>query len=118
MKAGKKETTFRLGIAGKISVKASVHVPVTGKKDESQEPQSVIKDGKGMRSCMLGVAGSVNDSVHVLVKGKKGESPAPEPAIKGKRSCLLDGEKRSVHGKAKGDSWEMEKSKGNQQCPI
>ena len=62
---------------------------------------------------MLGVAGkcSVKASVHVLVKGKKGESPAPEPAIKGKRSCLLDGEKISVHGKARGDSWEIEKSK-------
>ena len=33
-------------------------------------------------------------TVHVLVKGKKGESPAPEPAIKGKRCCLLDGEKK------------------------
>ena len=33
----------------------------------------------------------------MLVKGKKGESAAPEPAIKdgkGKRSCLLDGEKK------------------------
>ena len=50
-------------------------------------------------------------SVYVIVKGMKGESPAPEPAIKEKRSCLLDREKRSVHGKARGDSWEMEKSK-------
>ena len=82
------------------------------------ENKPVMKAGKEETTCLLGVAGSVKASVHVLVKGKKGESPAPEPAIKGKRSCLLDGEKRSVHGKAKGDSWEMENSKGNQQCPI
>ena len=66
----------------------------------------------------MGVAGSVKASVHVLVKGKKGESPAPEPAIKdgkGKKSCLLDGEKRSVNAKARGDSWEMEKAEGGQQ---
>ena len=63
-------------------------------------------------TCLLGVAGSVNASVHVLVKWKKGESPAPEPVIKGKKTCLLDGEKRRVHGKARGDSWEMEMSKG------
>ena len=40
---------------------------------------------------------------------EKGESSAPEPAIKvskGKRSCLLDAKKRSVHAKARGDSWE------------
>ena len=84
------------------------------------ENKPVMKAGKEDTTCLLGVAGkcSVKASVHVLVKGKKGESPAPEPAIKGKRSCLLDGEKRSVHGKAKGDSWKMEKSKGSQQCPI
>ena len=41
MKAGKKETTCLLGIAGKCSVKASVHAPVKGKKDESE---SVIKE--------------------------------------------------------------------------
>ena len=73
MKAGKKETTCLLGKAGKCSVKAYVHVPVKGKKDESPEPESVIKDGKG------------------------------------KRSCLLDGEKRSVHAKARVYSWGMEK---------
>ena len=82
------------------------------------ENKPVMKAGKEETTCLMGVAGSVKASVHVIVKGKKGESPAPEPAIKGKRSCLLDGEKRSVHGKAIGDSWEMEKSKGNQQCPI
>ena len=102
-----------------------------------------------MTICLLGVAGkcSVKASVHVLVKGKKGESPAPEPAIKdgkGKRSCLLDGEKRSVHAKARGDgkvrgksamsnmtltllntpwrerkdSWWMESSGGGQQHPM
>ena len=63
----------------------------------------------------------VKASVHVLVKGKKGESPAPEPAIndcKGKRSCLLDGEKRSVYAKERGYSWELKKSEGSQQCPI
>jgi len=87
------------------------------------ENKPVMKAGKEDTTCLLGVAGkcSVKASVHVLVKGKKGESPAPEPAIKdgkGKRSCLLDGEKRSVHAKARGDSWEMEKSEGSQQCPI
>ena len=85
---------------------------------QNEEEKTVMKAGKEETTCLLGVAGSVEASGHVLVKGKKGESPAPEPAIKGKRSCLLDGEKRSVHGKAKGDSWEMEKSKGNQKCPI
>ena len=82
-----------------------------------------MKARKEDTTCLLGVAGkcSVKASVHVLVKGKKGESPAPEPAIKdgkGKRSCLLGGEKRSVHAKARGDSWEMEKSEGSQQCLI
>ena len=71
-----------------------------------------MKAGKEETTCLLGVAGSVKASVHVLVKGAKVESPAPESAIKGKRSCLLDGEKIGVHGKARGDSWEMEKSKG------
>ena len=73
-----------------------------------------MKAGKEDTTCLLGVAGkcSVKASVHVLVKGKKGESPAPEPAIKGKRSCLLDGDMRSIHGKAKGYSWKMEKSNG------
>ena len=60
-----------------------------------------MKARKEKTTCLLGVAGSVKASVHVLVKGKKGESPAPEPAIKGKRSCLLDREQRSVHGKTK-----------------
>ena len=72
----------------------------------------MVKAGKEETTCLLCVAGSVKASVHVLEKGKKGESPAPEPAIKGTRCCLLDGENRSVHGKAKGDSLEMEKSKG------
>ena len=62
-----------------------------------------MKAGKEETTCLLGVAGTVKASVHVLVKGKKGKSPAPE--VKGKRSCVLDGEKRSVHGKTKGDSW-------------
>ena len=66
-----------------------------------------MKTGKEETTCLLGLAGSVKASIHVLVKGKKGESPAPEPAIKGKISCFLDGEKRSVHGKAKGDSWKI-----------
>ena len=82
MKAGKEETTCLLEVAGKCSVKASVHVLVKGKKGESPEAESVIKDGKG------------------------------------KRSCLLDGENRSVHAKAREDSWEMEKSEGSQQYPI
>ena len=60
-----------------------------------------MKAGKEETTCLLGVAGSVKASFHVLVKGEKVESAAPESAIKGKRSCLLDGEKRSVHGKAK-----------------
>ena len=71
----------------------------------------VIKAGKEETTCLLGVACSVKASVHVLVKGKKGESPGPEPAIMQKKSCLLDGEKRSGHGKARGDSREMEKLK-------
>ena len=71
-----------------------------------------MKAGKEEPTWLLGVAGSVKVSMHVLMKGKKGESLAPEPAIKGKRSCLLDGEKRSVHRKAKGDSWEIKKVKG------
>ena len=74
MKARKKETTCLLGIAGKCSVNASVHVPVKGKMDKSPEPESVIKDGKG------------------------------------KRSCLLDAERRGVHAKARVYSWGMEKS--------
>ena len=51
--------------------------------------------------------------VHVPVKGKKDESPEPESVIKngkGKRNCLLDGEKRCVHAKARVNSWGMEKS--------
>ena len=82
MKAGKKETTCLLGIAGKCSVKTHVHVPVKGKKEESPEPESVIKDGKG------------------------------------KISCLLDGEKRSFHAKARVYSWGMDKSEGSQYCSI
>ena len=34
MKARKEETTCLLDVAGKCSVKASVYVPVKGKKDE------------------------------------------------------------------------------------
>ena len=87
------------------------------------ENKPVMKAGKEETTCLLGVAGkcSVKASVHVLVKGKKRESPAPESAIKDgkvKISCLLDGEKRSVNAKARGDSWEMEKAEGNQQCTI
>ena len=82
------------------------------------ENKPVMKAGKEETTCLLAVAGSFKASVYVLVKGEKVESPDPEPAIKGKRSCLLDGEKRSVHAKARGDSWEMEKSEGSQQCPI
>ena len=76
---------------------------------------------------MLGVAGKcrVKASVHVIVKQNKGGSPVPEPvpepAIKdgkGKISCLLDGEKISVHAKTRGDSWEMEKSEGSQHFPL
>ena len=79
-----------------------------------------MKAGKEETTCLLGVLGkcSVKASIHVLVSGKKGESPAPEPAIQdgnGKKSCLLDGEKRSVHVKAIGDSWESE---GSELCPI
>ena len=77
-----------------------------------------MKAGKEETTCLMGVAGSVKASGHVLVKGKNGESPAPEPVIKGERSFFLDVEKISIHGKAKGYSWEMEKLKGNQQCPI
>ena len=87
------------------------------------ENKPVMKAGKEDTTCLLGIAGkcSVQASLHVLGKGKKGESPSPEPAIKdgkGKRNCLLDGEKGSVHSKARGDSLEMEKSEGSQQCPI
>ena len=73
-----------------------------------------MKAGKEETTCLLGVAGSVKASVHVLVKGEKVELSAPEPVIKdgkGKRNSLLDGEKRSVHGKARGNSWKMKKSK-------
>ena len=82
MKAGKEETTCLLGVARKCSVKAFVHVPVKGKKDESPAPKPVIKDGKG------------------------------------ERFCLLDGEKRSVNAKARGDSWWMEMSGGRDSHPI
>ena len=78
-----------------------------------------MKAGKEETTCLMGIAGSVKASDHVLVKGKKGGSP--EPVIKdgkGKRSCLLYGEKRSVHSKARGYSLEMEKSEGSQQYPI
>ena len=44
MKAGKEDTTYLLGVAGKCSVKASVHVVVKGKKGESTAPEQVIKD--------------------------------------------------------------------------
>ena len=68
-----------------------------------------MKARKEETTCLLGVAGkcNVNASVHIPVKGKKDESSAPEPVIKdgkGKRSCLLDGENRSVLAKARGDS--------------
>ena len=53
MKTGKEETTCLLGVAGKCSVKASVHVLVKGKKVESPAPEPAIKDGKGKRSCLL-----------------------------------------------------------------
>ena len=77
-----------------------------------KENKPVMKAGKEETTCLLGVAGkcSVKVSVHLLVKGKKGQSPARESVIKdgkGKRSCLMDGEKRSVHAKARGESWEM-----------
>ena len=70
------------------------------------ENKSVMKAGNKETTCLLGIAGkcSVKASVRVPVKGKNGEYPTPEPAIKdgkGKRSCLLDGEKRSVHAKAR-----------------
>ena len=74
MKAGTNEITCLLGIERKCSVKTYVHVPVKGKKDDSPEPESVMKEGKG------------------------------------KRSCLLDEENRSVHAKAKVYSWGIEKS--------
>ena len=53
MKARKEETTCLLDVAGKCSVKASVHVPVKVKKDGSPAPEPVIKDGKKMKSCLL-----------------------------------------------------------------
>ena len=74
MKTGKEETTCLLGVAGKCSVEASVHVPVNGKKDWSPGVEPLIKDGKK------------------------------------RKSCLLDGGKRVVHFKARGDSLGMEKS--------
>ena len=46
MKCRKEETTCLLDVAVKCSVKASVHVPVKGKKDKSPAPEPVIKDGK------------------------------------------------------------------------
>ena len=82
MKAWKKETTCLPGISDKCSAKAYVNVPVKWKTDVSKKQESVIKNGKG------------------------------------KRNCLLDGEKRSVHSKARGDSLEMEKSEGSQPCSI
>ena len=45
--------TCLLGIAGKCTVKASVHVPVKGKKYESPAPEPVIKDGKEEIICLL-----------------------------------------------------------------
>ena len=42
-----------MGIAGKCTVKASVHVPVKGKKYESPAPEPVIKDGKEEIICLL-----------------------------------------------------------------
>ena len=66
--------------------------------DKMKKKKTVMKAGKEETTCLLGLAGKCNvkASGQVLVKGKKGESPAPEPAIKdgkGKKSCLLDGEK-------------------------
>ena len=73
MKAWKKETTCLPGISDKCSAKAYVHVPVKWKTDVSKKQESVIKNGKG------------------------------------KRSCLMDGEKRSVNAKIRVYSWGMEK---------
>ena len=53
MKTGKEETTYLLGLTGKCSVKAFVHVPVKGKKDGSPAQEPVIKDDKKRKSCLL-----------------------------------------------------------------
>ena len=80
------------------------------------ENKPLMKTGKKETTCLLGVEGKysvIKAFVHVPVKGKKDGSPVPEPVIKdGKKmkNCLLDGGKRSVNLKVRGDSWGMEKS--------
>ena len=66
------------------------------------------KGWEGGDTCLLGIAGkcTVKASVHVPVKGKKYESPAPEPMIKDgneERICLLDGGKKCINAKERGD---------------
>ena len=45
--------TCLLGISGKCTVKAYVHVPEKGKKYEFSAPEPVRKDGKEDRICLL-----------------------------------------------------------------
>ena len=66
VKTGKEETTCLLGVAGKFSVKASVHVPMKRKKDGSPAQEPVIKDGKKRKSCLLDGG---KRSVHLKAKG-------------------------------------------------
>ena len=76
------------------------------------ENKLAMKAGKEETTCLLGVARncSIMAFVHGPVKGKREKSLAPEPMIKddtGRKSCLLDGWKGSVHSKSSGVSWGM-----------
>ena len=78
----------------------------------------MMKAGKEETTCLLVTAGSVKASVHVLVKGEKVESEAPESAIRGKRSCLLDGQKKVSTEKQEEIPGRWKSQRGSQQCPI
>ena len=73
-------------------MKASVHVPVKGKKYESPAPEPVIKNGKEEKICLLdGEKRSVNAKARCDSRGSQGEvsiiqyEPDPvEHAMEGK----------------------------------
>ena len=111
MKPGKGETTCLLGIAGKCSVKASIHVPVKGKKNDSPEPESVIKDGKGKRSCLL-------DGKKKVSMQKQQFIPRGWKSLREVSIVQYDPDPVEHAMEGKKYSWWMELSEGGQQNPI
>ena len=79
----------------------TIGVYIYGWKSFGQsENKPLMKTGKEETTYLLGLTGkcSVKAFVHFPVKGKKDGSPAQEPVIKDgkkRKSCLLDGGKRS-----------------------